>query len=146
MVSCVVLYQPPSQNGGEKENKKAKYQKVLVHSLERFCRGAVPMLTEELYGIVYYFHRKPTGTDADNISKLLWDSLNTVLFGDDKQIKLRIAGVIPHQQINVIDTTYMAGPVADALIEAILEGQDHVIYMECGKLNDDLFTVNLEKL
>lgn len=145
MVSCIVLYQPPSQNGDEKEKKKAKYQKVLVKSLERFCRGSVPLLTDNLYGVVYYFHRKPTGTDADNISKLLWDSLNKVLFDDDKAVKLRIAGVIPHQDINVIDTTEMAGPVADALIEAILEGQDHVIYIECGKLNDDLFTVNLEK-
>ena len=48
-----------------------------------------PMIMDELYGKVYYFHKVKDKKDADNLSKPLWDALNEKLYDDDYQIKFR---------------------------------------------------------
>jgi Holliday junction resolvase RusA-like endonuclease len=70
-------------------------------------------LEGNLYGIVYYFHRIPTQIDADNISKPIWDALNTIAYSDDKNIKLRIAGVFDLNSVPIeeIDTSQMSDSV-----------------------------------
>jgi len=103
-----------------------------------------------LYGIVYYFYKKNTGTDADNISKPLWDCLTGFLYSDDKQIKLRVAGCYDlssssQNQLTDLDVTGLPDDIRDELLEALSVGTaPYVVYVECGAFRNDMIRFNLE--
>lgn len=52
------------------------------------------MLTGDLYGRIYYFHRGARDIDADNLSKPIMDALRGTVFGDDRQVRLRLAAKV----------------------------------------------------
>lgn len=114
--------------------------KILLNNLIQLAP-----FSDDLYGVVYYFHKKNTGTDADNISKPLWDILKGIFFTDDHQIKLRIAGSIDISagDFSIIDFSNLRGEITAELIEAF-ETKDHVVYVECGLLNNSMYKFNLE--
>ncbi|MCF8416945.1 MAG: RusA family crossover junction endodeoxyribonuclease [Crocinitomicaceae bacterium] len=144
--SFVFRGQPKSYNSWKKNNLKGQaYIQLIRNSLEKFCHP-VEMQTGDLYGIAYYFFNKPTGTDADNISKPIWDSLTEFLFVDDKQVKYRIAGSFDLSQndFDLIDVTGIPGEVVVELVEAV-QNEDHVVYVECGEMNNAFFKFNLEQ-
>jgi hypothetical protein len=101
--------------------------------------------TKELYGIVYYFFQKNTGTDADNISKPVWDCLTNHLFHDDQQVKLRIAGCfdLMENDFCFLDITSIPTDIASDLVDSIYENE-HTVYVECGDLDYKFFKFNLE--
>lgn len=80
--------------------------------------------------MVYYFFKKDFNHDADNISKPVWDSLRSLVYDDDRQIKLRIAAVfdLSSTNINEIDMTNMPADVLIDLLESI-EKEDHTLYI-----------------
>jgi len=97
------------------------------------------LMNEDLYGIVYYFRKKDTGTDADNISKPIWDCLNGFLFNDDKQVKLRTSGIIDiSQEFNIIDFSNLREEIVAEIAEAV-DTKDHFVYIECGLLYKSMF-------
>lgn len=143
--SFIIKRQPKSYNSWKKSSIKGQnYIKEIRNSLKTFNPNFTKK-TELLYGIAYYFHSKKTGTDADNISKPIWDGLTDFLFIDDKQVKLRIAGCFDLNQndFGVLDVSGVSGKVVAELIESI-GTEEHIIYVECGSLNDKLFKFNLE--
>jgi hypothetical protein len=100
--------------------------------------------TGELYGIAYYFHAKGTGTDADNISKPIWDCLTDHLFDDDKQVKIRIAGCfdLSKKDFDILDVSGVPGHVVAELVDSAAN-EEHTVYIECGPLQDNMYKFNL---
>lgn len=97
-----------------------------------------------LYGLVYYFHNVKTETDADNISKPVWDSLEGSAFADDRVIRLRIAGVYDLSAgIGELDVTRMPDAVLADFYDMI-GSNDHVVYVEFGSLRDSMYRFGME--
>ena len=147
MKNFVFKRQPKAYQGSKtfkSATSKTNYISELETSLKQLNDDNA-LLTGELYGVVYYFRKKPTGTDADNISKPIWDCLSGILFDDDRRIKLRISGIldIPTGDINIVDLTGLRGEVF-AEITAALGVTDHFVYIECGQLNNSMYRLNLE--
>lgn len=145
MHSFIFKRQPKSYNSGFKSDlSKAYYLADLESSIKQFNNVTSP-ISKDLYGVIYYFHKKNTGTDADNISKPMWDLLKGILFNDDNQIKLRIAGNVDIStgDFSIIDFSNLRGEITAELIEAF-ETKDHIVYVECGLLDKSMYKFNFE--
>ncbi len=120
--------------------KKKEREKIFYESEFKSVYPDSQPLQGELYGKVYYFHRKPTGLDADNISKPVWDCLGGLFYDDDKQVKLRTAGVFDfsNNRFHLLNVSGMDGRFLPALLDAIVT-EDHVLYIECGPLDQTMF-------
>lgn len=99
-----------------------------------------------LYGVVYYFHNVKTDTDADNVSKPVWDSLEGTAFEDDRFIRWRLAGVfdLTMSGVDVLDVTRVPEPVLTDLYDMI-DTRDHFVYVEFGRLNVSMYRLGLEE-
>jgi len=93
-----------------------------------------------LYGTVYYFHTVPRSLDADNLSKPVWDALKGLTYNDDSQIRLRHAGVIDLREVEFksFNLSKIPDTVANALLD-VLGTEPHVVYIELGPLQDDMY-------
>ncbi len=143
MLSFIIKRQPKAYQGAKtfkSKISKTNYEDQLGSSLEKFNPGCKLYDKQDLYGIVYYFFKKSTGTDADNISKPIWDCLTGRLFIDDKQVKLRTAGIIDlsKSDFNIIDFSGISGEIITELLEAF-DSEDHIVYVECGILNYSMY-------
>ncbi len=144
--SFILKKQPKSHNKWKKTSPKGQdYVKYVRDMFDEFHSTFTPK-TGNLYGIAYYFYKTNVGTDADNISKPIWDCLTEYLFDDDKQVKLRLAGCfdLSHQDFEVLSVTGVSGDVVAELVDAI-ETEDHIVYIECGQLTDNLYQFNIEE-
>ncbi|XWN38592.1 MAG: RusA family crossover junction endodeoxyribonuclease [Balneola sp.] len=142
--SSIIRKQPKSYNSWKKNSPRGQqYLNDIRQSFSNLYQNLTPK-SGDLYGIAYYFHSINTGTDADNISKPIWDSLTGFLYQDDKQVKLRIAGSIDLNQndFNLLDITGVPGNVVVDLIDAI-NNEQHVVFIECGSLDMDMYKFNL---
>jgi Holliday junction resolvase RusA-like endonuclease len=127
---------------------QAKRSESYKSGLVADCRHRFPnpeKLTGALYGIVYYFHRVPTELDADNLSKPIWDSLEGLLYNDDKIIKLRYSGVydLRSSAIEVLDITKIPEFVIDEFVECV-SSASHLLYIELGKLDYKMYQFGCE--
>ena len=147
MVSFIFRRQPKAYQGSKtfkSDQSKTNYKIELERSAKEFNDLGNP-LEDDLYGVVYYFQKKETGTDADNISKPIWDCLKGILFVDDKKVRLRIAGIINTSTsgIDILDVSNLRGEIATEIIDSY-GVIDHFVYVECGKLTNSMFKLNLE--
>ncbi len=147
MKNFIFKRQPKAYQGGGtfKSNlAKTNYITELENAIKKF-NNVDTLMTEDLYGIVYYFYKRKTGTDADNISKPIWDCLKGILFDDDKKIKLRTAGLIDISKgdLNIIDFSNVRGEITAELVEAF-GTIDHFAYIECGILHNSMYKFNFE--
>lgn len=144
MYCFIVSIKPKSYNSKDKR-KALEYQDRMKAAFMDTYPAHTP-LTEELYGLIYHFFRSSIGIDADNLSKPVWDSLRGVLFDDDKQVKLRIAGSfdLTANDLTVLDFSGLPGLTITSLLEAI-ETEEHVLYVECGRFTTDIIRLNLER-
>ena len=105
-------------------------------------------LCEDLYRIVYHFFKSDIKIDADNLSKPIWDCLGTVLFDDDKRVKMRIAGSFDLSDsiydFKSLDFSGLSGKLITALLAAF-ETEDHVLYIECGTFAPDMIQLNMNR-
>lgn len=101
--------------------------------------------TADCYGVVYYFTRRYTQLDADNISKAVWDALKSVVYDDDRVVRLRIAGIVDLRSPDMMgfDLTKMPGKVAEKLL-AMVGQVDHLLYIEVGALRAEMFRFALD--
>lgn len=148
MKNFVFKRQPKAYQGSKtfkSSSAKSSYSDELEKSIRQF-NNIDGLPTEDLYGVVYYFHKKKTGTDADNISKPIWDCLKGILFDDDKRIKLRIAGIIDISKddfdLTIFDFSNVREEIITELMEAF-ETIEHFAYIECGLLNNAMYKFNL---
>lgn len=141
MYSFVVCNRPKSYNS----KKSRDYEQRLTTAF----RKGYPLhqsVQTELYGLIYHFYKRDIGIDADNLSKPVWDCLKGVLFDDDKQVKMRIAGSFDllTNDFSVLDLSGLSQHMAESLLKAI-ETEDHILYVECGTFTVDIVRLNLEK-
>jgi len=106
----------------------------------------VGLLNHGLYGVVYYFHNTPVQLDADNLSKPIWDALESTAYTDDRAIRLRIAGVfdLRSEPLEVLDLSQMPDYVLEDFLEMI-DNEDHILYVEVGRLDYSLFRFGREE-
>ncbi|HEX6747593.1 MAG TPA: RusA family crossover junction endodeoxyribonuclease [Longimicrobium sp.] len=126
--------------------KTLHYKNEIVRAFQRYV-PAPAQLDGPLYGVVYYFHNVPSETDADNISKPVWDCLEGLAFENDRSIRLRIAGMhdLSLGGIEALDTRLVPEEVVPDLRE-LVEAADHVLYIEVGRLSESMFRFGLEVL
>lgn len=147
MYSFILKRQPKSYNSwkGATAIKKATYKADIQTSFKQF-HPIHTTLTDDLYGTLYYFFKKDLNSDADNLSKPLWDCLTGFLFTDDKQVRIRTAGTfdLSKNDFNVLDFSGLSGEVIVELLDAF-DNEEHIVYIECGLLNTSMFKFNLEE-
>jgi Holliday junction resolvase RusA-like endonuclease len=145
MQSFIVKRQPKSYNKARLTKESGKKYSAEIRESHSNFNPEHTQLKGELYGIVYYFFKKDTGTDADNISKPIWDCLTNYLFEDDKQIKIRVAGCfdLTKKDMSILDITRLPADIIIALLEAI-DTEEYIIYIECGTLSNEHFKFNIE--
>lgn len=93
-----------------------------------------------LYGAVYYFHSQPSGLDADNLSKPVWDALQGVAYPDDSRIRLRHAGIVDLRAFSIdeFDLSRLPDAVAERLF-TVIGSELHVLSVEIGILATHMF-------
>ena len=148
-MKCFIFKRQPKSYNAWKSNTKAQKDgyKFLLENSYRAFNTTPDLLLDDLYGVVYFFHKRETGTDADNISKPVWDCLEEFLYDDDKKIKLRIGGCfdLNENDYNILDITDIPTNVSIELINAFLDDNcDYIVYVECGKLYNNFYKFNLE--
>lgn len=133
-------FKPKSAQSGSLGKYKEK-----IASTFRANFPSSQLMEGNLYGITYYLHKQSSQMDADNISKPIWDSLESHAYENDGNIKLRTAGIIDLNSDDFIDfeITNVSDTVLENFIDA-LDNNDHIIYIEIGSLKPDLFKFNLE--
>lgn len=145
MICFIVTRRPKSYNGWKKSDGKAQaFMQTLIASFA----GSHPKhqrLSGDLYGAIYYFYKDDKDHDADNISKPVWDCLNSIVYDDDRQIRLRVAGVfdLNRNDIQQLNLSRIPDPIFNHFIDA-LDKHDHFFYVECGQLNTQHYKFNLE--
>lgn len=138
--------QPRSINAKGCEKYKLK--------LKELCQRQLPEISiqdGELYAAIYYFHKVPATQDADNISKPILDSLEGLMYADDRVVKFRQAAMIDLRSrplevlIEFLDLSRMPGPVFENFVES-LDAQDHTVYIEIGRLDYRLVQFGYENI
>jgi hypothetical protein len=140
MRAFVCLKRPRSVNAKSSQ----KFKEFVLEAFKQFhANHAIEV--GPLYGIVYYMHSGVNQLDADNLSKPIWDSLNGTCYHDDRLLRHRRAGVIDLRttDFHAFDLSNVPDPVAEALMHAI-GTEEHVVYIEYGTLDDQMFTFALE--
>ena len=136
MLSFLCNFPPRSVNA----RRKTAYYSGLVEAFQKYHADITPS-SEELYGFVYYFHKRKTQLDADNLSKPIWDALIETAYGDDRQIRFRSAGIfnLAADGIGELDLTNMPDYILGDFLEMIdNDDEKHILYVEFGKFNYDL--------
>ena len=136
--------QPKSYNKMDAK-RAAKYREVLEESLTRHNSDYVGFHNADLYGVVYYFHNVKSSQDADNLSKPIWDALTSVLYKDDNCIRYRVAGIfdLSENDTQALDITSLPPDFVSDFLQAI-ETEEHIVYVECGRMRNDFFRFNIE--
>jgi hypothetical protein len=146
MYSFIIKRQPLSFNGWRKASteKKRGYRKIIEDSI-KYANPEYKITDDDLYGVLYYFFKKDLQSDVDNLSKPLWDNLKGLIFSDDNQIKLRIAGSynLSKNGYSVLDFTGLTGGMVTELLDAF-DSENHIMYVECGKFTQNLLKFNIE--
>ncbi len=141
MYNFIVKRRPLSYN-----NRKGKmqYGKDLVNAFKS-QNPTAKIIKSDAYAIIYYFYNKYEKIDTDNLSKPIWDHLNGVVYNDDEQIKIRIAGSfnLKKEDIHFINFTGLSGSIIANLLAAF-DDEDHILYIEIGKKSDTMFKFNIE--
>lgn len=145
-MTCFIIHRRPKSFNGWKisDSKSQKYLRVIIESFAGF-HPKHEKLTGELYGTVYYFYRNvhpDSRQDADNISKPLWDCLRDVMYLDDKQVRLRIAGIVDLSKDDI--SQWSLPPAMIKHFNYAIDNHDHFIYVECGTVHNTMFRFNLE--
>ncbi len=124
---------------------KAGYQKRIRSAFLRKYKGVVPTFSanEELYARVYFFTSDGVNVDCDNISKPIWDAVNSLVYVDDRKIVMRIAAVIDINQhpISIIDTSSIDGAVAADLMQGLSEVDVKCLYIECSNFKESMIKI-----
>lgn len=135
MISFLLKREPRSYNA----KSRHKYQADIKKEFDKL--NIKEPLTDILYTRVYYFHKKKTSIDADNLSKPIHDALN----GDDNLVKYRVCSTIDlrKNEITEIDLSNMSSGSYIEFYNAIAT-EENVVYIEIGKFNNKIIELGSE--
>jgi Holliday junction resolvase RusA-like endonuclease len=140
MICFLCNFRPRSVNA----KGTAKFKEKIVDSFKYYYPENNIYYEEAVYGISYYFHKRKTDLDADNLSKPIWDALSSVIYSNDKIIKLRYSGVYDiNNLITEFDLTKIPKNVYIDFLDYI-EKYEHIVYIELGKLKNELYIMGGE--
>ncbi|HZH29220.1 MAG TPA: hypothetical protein VEY11_00380 [Pyrinomonadaceae bacterium] len=122
-----------------------KYYEDIVKAFKHYYPDPIRQYGD-LYGVVYYFHRKPTGLDADNLSKPVWDALTRQLFDDDRSVKIRYAGTFMLESRGLGGLLDLSSFPPNRLEEffGMIDNEEHTVYVECGRINYEMYKFGCE--
>ena len=145
MICFIVTTKPRSFNNWSRYDSKGQAYMQTVTATFVSAHPTHQKLNGDLYGVIYYFYKEDRNHDADNISKPVWDCLTDVMYVDDKQVRVRVAGVfnLKRHDIQTLDLSTLPGPVFSQLLDA-MDNHDHFFYVECGPLHMRHYKFNLE--
>ncbi|MES0337996.1 MAG: RusA family crossover junction endodeoxyribonuclease [Candidatus Magnetobacterium sp. LHC-1] len=126
---------PISYNSWRRADK-AGYKKMLCDALDRDNKGRKKYnISDELYGVIYYFHKNISRRDVDNISKPIWDCLNGYLYDSDEQLKITVNGILDIASFEYIKANMakLDHQMVHKLYKAV-GNKEHVLYIECGRV------------
>ena len=143
-MKCFIVKEQARSHQKFNRKRKASYYAKLRDAFTKYHPNR-NLLNDDLYGVVYYFYKVNVNVDSDNISKPIWDALKSFLYDDDQQIKMRISGSLDINSpwFQTLDVTNLPSNILTDLLDA-LENENHIIYIECGSLNTNLYKFNLE--
>jgi uncharacterized iron-regulated protein len=120
-------------------NKTKRSYKEKLHELaiKKVAEQSWPCSNyKNLYSRIYYFHRKQSDVDADNLSKPILDALKSVVFSDDKQViwrdvvKISLYNEFIMEDVNLPEEVY-----AEFIGYLYDESVNDMIFIEVGELN-----------
>jgi hypothetical protein len=123
-----------------------KYKQAILDGYRKYYPEPLGLLDGELYGIAYYFYKGVTQLDADNLSKPIWDALESAIYRNDKAVKIRFSGIYQIGRpgsVEFLDMTTMPVNVQGDFLELIDEA-DHLIYIEIGHWSPGLYRMGVE--
>ncbi|MFW5658404.1 MAG: RusA family crossover junction endodeoxyribonuclease [Bacteroidota bacterium] len=136
----------PFELRAHKSKKKAKlseYKADLATTISNHLQVAnTPTVqlrslkTDFYHGTAYYFppnNGKQVG-DADNIAKPLWDSLEGVLYKDDRILQLRTAGVFTANELYFDEEGEIDSSVLQQ-IQSLLKQDTGTVYISIYKMS-----------
>jgi hypothetical protein len=143
---------PPSYNSWN-PTKKKWHEQFRTELQQSYTRVGGRIESGWLYGFVAMFvHGFDVNNDpdADNLSKPVWDSLASVAYVNDSDIRLRIASVIdvgplPNASFTLIDPANFPAVVLTEVARLLREGAGHFVYVEIGPLESTLAFEGLGK-
>lgn len=142
MISFLCDFRPRSVQA----KSTSRYKEAIRKSFKDFYPNHDILLNNDLYAISYYFHKRKTELDADNMSKPIWDALQDLLYEDDRIIKLRYAGTCKignEGDISNIDVTKIPDHILEKFLE-LTECSDDIIYIEVGNLKKEFYVFGVE--
>lgn len=137
MISLIFPLKPKSLNAGRKQLRK--YRERIIENIGNHPYSLFDK-SQKIACTIYYFHRKKTEIDADNMGKPLLDALEGIFFEDDSQVIWRLAVRVNALEDFTIENKGMDLDKLDELLDFI-STRDHVIYVELKKIESLLLTV-----
>lgn len=134
--TLLIQRRPPS---GAKGPNRQFAEHVTAEARRRW--GTTPALRGDLYARVTWFHAERRTQDVDNIPKRVLDTLNGIVYEDDKMVAQTLATAI-----DVTRDYTIGAPIADddlfqrmlLALESMTQSGDsavrHLIYIEVGVL------------
>jgi hypothetical protein len=121
-----------------------RYKDGIRDAFQLFCQDSTSS-PGPLYASIYYFHRRPSEQDADNISKPILDALEGLAYEDDRVVRFRQAAMFSLDSDPLSDLNLSGVPeeILESLLEK-LEREDHVLYIELGRLSFQQFRFGYE--
>lgn len=139
--SFVYSGKPESYNADAK--KKKIYQRKIANTFKRQYSGMIA--NGDLYALIYYFYKEDKQLDTDNLSKPVWDALNTHAYTDDNQIKIRstISIDLRKHDLSEFNQDMLSNDDLYDLMDSIYDN-DHTVYILVGKIEDynNIFSIH----
>lgn len=122
------------------KKRKARYQERLRTKAEEIMKYSskawIDDSTKQLYSRTYYFHRRKSDTDADNLSKPALDALIGAVFKDDKQVVWRVAAKIDLNDNFTISKDLPSEEFQKLLFSINDENIEDIIFIEVGDYSE----------
>jgi len=138
MYNFTVQTRPLSYNSKDAV-KKQQYKDLISSKFAKKYSTKAPS-SKMLYGKVIYFRPQRDGSDADNISKHVWDALNRIAYDDDKSIKYRSAIIIEHDEVSKVDISELGTREYRELTKAF-QNEEAIIFIEINQFDFSLIKI-----
>jgi len=120
--------------------RRALYQERLRNKAQELMKNSskswIDDANKQLYSRTYYFHRRRSDTDADNLSKPVLDALIGAVFRDDKQVIWRVAAKIDLNEHFSISRNLPAEWFRQLLLSIDDENIEDIVFIEVGDYSE----------
>src|SRR5215204_1542088 len=95
-----------------------RYKHGIRNAFKHHCPEGAEDGPASLYAVIYYFHRRRSDQDADNISKPILDALEGLAYEDDRIVRFRQAAMfdLTTDPISTLDMSNVPGTILQQLL------------------------------